>query len=327
MPTLPPITKIQFLEAFKNADKYVKFNYIKQETFFCNMVYVMGVTKKNMPVESKSTLEKFDDTLFRRGVMIFLRSMEPEWWRKFDSLAEKMQADAISHLSAAGTDSIGIVLGALVNKGVNSATKKVVRQGKKVITRLSNRETKAATNNGVLARMGSSKGRRVELLETGEVRVNTKTRNNFLGTDIAHPFDKRFRKDYVIELSNPLGDKADEIIESYVEDARQTFTSEERFSFSDHMNSKAEFAIDVLGGNIKAAASAFTNLAIGYVYSKSADRLAQIEGAGKAATREYIQTHLCVDVEKDLKALDKKTLFRMLQFVPEIDNRPIDLRK
>ena len=93
------------------------------------------------------------------------------------------------------------------------------------------------------------------------------------------------------------------------------------------MNSKAEFVIDVLGGNIKAAASAFTNLAIGYVYSKSADRLAQIEGAGKAATREYIQTHLCVDIEKDLKALDKKTLFRMLQFVPEIDNRPIELRK
>ena len=327
MSTLPPITKTQFLEAFKNADKYVKFNYIKQETFFCNMVYVMGVTKKNMPVESKSTLEKFDDTLFRRGVMIFLRSMEPEWWRKFDNLSEKMQADAFSHLSAAGTDSIGIVLGALVNKGVNSATKKVVRQGKKVITRLSNRETKAATNNGVLARMGSSKGRRMELMETGEMKINTKTSKNFLGTDLAHPFDKRFRKDYVIELSNPLADKADEIIEGYVEDARQEFTSDERFSFSDHMDSKVELVVDVLGGNLKAFASAFTNLAIGYVYSKSADRLAEIEGAGKAATREYIQTHVCVDVEKDLKALDKKTLYRMLQFVPEIDNRPIEIRK
>lgn len=291
------------------------------------MVYLMGTTKKHMPEESKSSLDKFDVELFRRGVMGFLRTFGPEMWRKFDNMSEQMQADAISHHSAAGTDSIGIVLGALVNKGVNSATKKVVRQGKKVITKLTNQKTKAATNNGVLARMGSSKGRRVELMETGEMRINTKTSKNVLGTDLAHPFDKRFRKDYVIELSNPLADKADEIIENYVEDARQTFTSDERFSFSDHLDSRVEFAIDVLGGNIKAAASAITNLAIGCVYSKSADRLAEIEGAAKAATQKYINTHLYVDIENDLNAMDKKTLYRILQFVPEISSRAYELRK
>ncbi len=324
MQPLAPITKTEFLEFFKNADRYVKFNYIEQETFFCNMVYVMGVTKKVMPMESKSTLEKFDEALFRRGVMTFLRSMEPENWRKFDNLSEKMQADANSHLFAAGTDLAGIVIGEAVGGAAKKMTKSISRPYRKTAAFIGKPE---GNNMKVMYnRLDGTK----DIVNRVEVKANLKTSNSVWGTDVLD-WKKFGRTDIEIEFAlDPNEVLFNHEIGKGVEYVHQNVAPGGRFSFGDTvMGEKMDVVTDYVPylGKAKAFVSSVANLAIGCVYSKSADRLAQIEGAGKAATREYIQTHLCVDVEKDLKALDKKTLFRMLQFVPEIDNRPVELRK
>lgn len=320
MPTLPPITKTQFLEAFKSCDKYIKFNYIEQEKFFYNMVYVMGTAKNYMPEETKSTLDKFNVGLFRRGIMAFLRTLGPEMWRKFDNMAEKMQAEANSHLFAAGTDLAGIVLGAGVGKVASKATKAISRPYAKnlvnVVTEKGNRY------NVNVNRLAGTKSVPTQM----SASAHFKTRHTVWGTDI---FDWRkiSTKDTVVNITvNPAEVFGGELSSGVTDYAQQQVTPGETFSFSFGDSSVAEAGNVITDfipylGNAKAAVSSVVNLAISSVYSKSADTIAEIEGAGKEATRKYINTHLYVDIEKDLKSLDKKTLFRMLQFVPEIKSR------
>lgn len=324
MPTLPSLTKTQFLEAFKTCDKYIKFNYIEQEKFFYNMVYVMGTAKNYMPEETKSSLDKFDVALFRRGIMAFLRTLGPEMWRKFDNMAEKMQAEADSHLFAAGTDLAGIVIGEVVGGAAKKMTKSISRPYRKTAAFIGKPE--GSTMNAMYNRLDGTKN----IVTRLEAKANLKTSNSVWGTDVLD-WKKFGRTNIEIEFAlDPNEVLFNHEIGKGVEYMHQNVAPGGRFSFGDTvMGEKLDVVTDYVPylGKAKAFVSSLANLAIGCVYSKSADRLAEIEGAAKAATQKYINTHLYVDIENDLNAMDKKTLYRILQFVPEISSRAYELRK
>ena len=331
MPTLLPITKPEFLAAFKTCDKYLKSNFIEQERFFDNMVCAMGITKQYLPDKISSTSDFFDEVTFRKVVVSILKTLGPEYWRHYENMSEQMRAEANSHFFAAGTDAVGIALGAIAGKVIKPMTKNAVRESGKIISRLSRQEakkvtevaTKASTkNNGVLNRLGKTNGNRLEITEEGEAVLHLKTRHTNMGRDInPRKFaDLRTSKDSNFTIvGNPLAVGYGKVIGKYLDAKLQEYTIGERFSFSDHFCFKNKI-IDIgtdfvpILGNSKAAVSALTNFAIGRVFSKSADRIAEIEKQIYEADQRFFNSHLFVDIEKDLNAMDKSTLYRMWLF-------------
>ena len=311
MPTLSPITKTQFLEAFKTCDKYLKSNYIEQEIFYYNMVYAMGMAKQYMPDKIASELEFFDDGTYRKVVVNIVKTLGPEYWRNYGNMSEQMRAEANSHFFAAGTDLAGIAIGEGVGRVAGKATRAISRPYRKT-----------------LAKMGESGGNRVKvamnrvkstkyLPSQVEANIHIKTRHTIWGTDILD-WRKISSKDNVVEISlNPMETAANQVIGAATDIAHQAIAPGGRFSFSDTvMGDKLDVVTDFVPyvGNAKAFVSAVTNIAIGYEYSKTAKKIEELEKQGLEADRKFFNAYLFVDIEKDLNAMDKDKLYQMWRF-------------
>ena len=203
----PPMTKPEFLAAFKTCDKYLKSNYIEQETFFHNMVCAMSEAKLNLSDMITPELDSFDEVAYRGDIIRIVKTMGPERWHNYCNLSEQMKAEANSHFFAAGTDSMGIAVGSWVGKGVKFVTKAGVRMVSKGLTRstikaastASRRETaaavksvakkatksnvaeKATKSKDVLYRFGENDGNRFDVTSEGELKLHIKTHNKNMG--------------------------------------------------------------------------------------------------------------------------------------------------
>lgn len=352
-----PITKPQFLDAFKTCDKYLKSNYIEQEIFFHNMVYAMGMAKQYLPDKIASELEFFDDGAYRKEAVNVVKTLGPEYWRNYGNMSEQMRAEANSHFFGAGTDVLGIAFGAGVGKGVKMATKagvKMISRGMARGTKMAvaasrgevaavakNATTKTTQRGDVLLRIGKSGGERVEFTSAGEVRLHSKTRFRNAGRYVGS-FDIEIRKEKFLNVTADINvdkfmnlqNSMDSTMTLFQNPAalgisrgfgyganklQEKLTEGGRFSFGDHSVFKNK-VVDVgtdfvpIVGNAKSAISAVTNLAIGYEYSKTAKKIEELENQNMEADRKFFNAYLFVDIEKDLNAMDKNTLYRMWLF-------------
>lgn len=369
MSTLPPLTKTQFLAAFKTCDKYLKHNYIEQEVFFYNIMYALSTALKNTMGQKEITLDNFDPSAFKIMVIKLLQTFGAERWRHFENMSKKMLSEAESHFLAAGGDVLGVALGGLADCGIKSATKKATttmmknagrKSAQKVgqtggrnagqigLQEAESRYTKTigflprqTKNTRVYKTFGPSDGNRFDVLVTGETKATLKTSKNALGTDLLHPMDKRFRKDFHLMLANPVSLVAGKAIGELTQYELHKNNQEEYFSygkrnfitdgltdffspFDEETNEKisgvAAKTIDIVTdfaphiAFLKSAFSTGTNLLIGGLLSGSASQIMDHEREGFEATEKYIKTHVYADIEKDLNAMDKKTLFRMSMF-------------
>lgn len=355
------MTKPKFLAAFKTCDKYLKSNYIEQETFFHNMVNALATALKNTMGQKKLILENFDPSAFKIMVIKLLQTFGAERWRHFENMSKKMLSEAESHFLAAGGDVLGVALGGLADCGIKSATKKATatmmknaerksaqKAGQIGLQETESRYTKTigflprqTKNTRVYKTFGPSDGNRFDVLVTGETKATLKTSKNALGTDLLHPMDKRFRKDFHLMLANPVSLVAGKAIGELTQYELHKNNQEEYFSygkrnfitdgltdffspFDEETNEKisgvAAKTIDIVTdfaphiAFLKSAFSTGTNLLIGGLLSGSASQIMDHEREGFEATEKYIKTHVYADIEKDLNAMDKKTLFRMSMF-------------
>lgn len=318
MPSQTTITKTQFLEAFKTCNKYLKCNYIEQDKFFDNMVCLMGLAKQYMPDAMNSTLDFFDAGTFRKVVVQLLKQMGPELWRDYGGLSEQMRAEANSHFFAAGTDVMGIATGKVIGKAAGKFTKNISRPYSKTLA-------KAGKSNGTRMRVSANRLAGTKHVPTElNASVRFKTRHTIWGTDILD-WRKISSKDVVVDFSfNPIETADNYAANALMEEAHQNVAPGGRFSFSDTvMGEKLDVVTDFLPyvGNAKAAVSAVTNLAIGYEYSKTAKRIEALENQNIEADRKFINAYLYVDIERDLNAMDKETLYKMWLFASKLYNQ------
>ena len=311
MSILVPITKPQFLAAFKTCDKYLKSNYIEQEIFFHNMVYAMGMAKQYQPEKIASELEFFDDGAYRKEAVNVVKTLGPEYWRNYGNMSEQMRAEANSHFFAAGTDVVGIATGKVIGKAAGKFTKSISRPYSKTLA-------KVGESNGTRMRVSANRLAGTKHVPTElNASVRFKTRHTIWGTDILD-WRKISSKDVVVDFSfNPIETADNYAANALMEEAHQNLAPGGRFSFGDtDMGEKLDVVTDFLPyvGNAKAAVSAVTNLAIGYEYSKSAKKIEELENQNMEADRKFFNAYLFVDIEKDLNAMDKNTLYRMWLF-------------
>lgn len=312
------ITKTEFLEAFKTCNKYLKCNYIEQDQFFNNMVCLMGFAKQYMPDAMNSTLDFFDAGTFRKVIVQLLTTMGPELWRDYGGLSEQMQAEANSHFFAAGKDVMGIATGKVIGKAAGKFTKSISRP-------YSNTLAKVGKSNGTRMRVSANRLAGTKHVPTElNASVRFKTRHTIWGTDILD-WRKISSKDVVVDFSfNPIETADNYAANALMEEAHQNVAPGGRFSFSDTvMGEKLDVVTDFLPyvGNAKAAVSAVTNLAIGYEYSKTAKRIEALENQNMEADRKFINAYLYVDIERDLNAMDKETLYKMWLFASKLYNQ------
>lgn len=374
MSTFPPITKTQFLAAFKTCDKYLKSNYIEQETFFHNIIVAFAAGLKNTMGQKKLILENFDPSAFKVMVIKLLQTFGAERWRHFENMSKKMLSEAESHFLAAGGDVLGVALGGaadcaikgVTKKGTTALMKKAGREsaqkgarkagqkaGQKGLQKveykytetnkfLPGKNTRAQKGNTrVFETVGSSKGNRLEVLVTGESKATVKSSKSFLGTDLLHPTNGNFRKDFHLMFANPVSVVAGRALGELSQVALHERNQEEYFSYggrnfisdgiTDFISPFDEETNEVISGVAavaldsvtdlapyiafwKSAFSTATNLAIGGVLSKSANQIMDYEREGFEATEKYIKTHVYADIEKDMNSMDKKQLFNMCMF-------------
>ena len=324
MPTLPPITKPQFLAAFKTCDKYLKRNYIEQETFFNNMVYAMGLAKQYLPDKITSEPEFFDDGAYRKEVVNVVKTLGPEYWRNYGNMSEQMRAEANRYFFAAGTDAASIAVGAGVGKLASKATKAISRPNAKHLV-------KTVTKNGHkldvnVNRLAGSKSIPTQM----NAKVSLNTHNSILGREML-PWKKPTLKNTVIEATiSPTEVFLGELSDGITDYAEQTLATNSvsddtiSLSFGDSLVAEAGNVVtDFIPyvGNAKAAVSAVTNLAIGFQFSKTAKNIEELEKQGIEADRKFFNAYLFVDIEKDLNAMDKTTLYRMWLFAGDQYNQ------
>lgn len=317
-----PITKPQFLAAFKTCDKYLKSNYIEQEIFFHNMVYAMGMAKQYLPDKIASELEFFDDGAYRKEAVNVVKTLGPEYWRNYGNMSEQMRAEANRFFFAAGTDTASIAIGAGVGKLASKATKAISRPyAKHLVSKTVKRGGKVTVNGDVnVNRLMGTKGVPTQM----EASIGIKTQNKVWRKELLPWKKPKVYKEVVISATiNPIEVFANQVSEGITDYAEQTLApnlvSDDTFSFSfgDSLFAEAGNVVtDFIPyvGNAKAAVSAVTNLAIGYEYSKTAKKIEELENQNMEADRKFFNAYLFVDIEKDLNAMDKTTLYRMWLF-------------
>lgn len=322
--SLHPVTKPEFLAAFKTCDKYLKNNYIEQETFFHNMVCAMGEAKLNLSDMITPELDSFDEVAYRGDTIRIVKTMGPERWRNYGNMSAQMRAEANRFFFAAGTDAASIAVGAGVGKLASKATKAISRPNAKHLV-------KAVTKNGhkldvSVNRLAGSKSIPTQM--TAKVSLNT--HNSILGMEML-PWKEPTLKNTVMEATiNPtevfLGEVADGITDYAEQTLAPNLVSNDTisFSFGDSLVAEAGNVItDFIPyvGNAKAGVSAFFNYLVGREYSKTAKRIEKIEKQEMAADQRFFNAYMFVDIEKDLNAMDKTMLYRMWLFASSQYNR------
>lgn len=314
MHNISPITKTAFIEAFKTCDKYLKCRYIEQETFFNNMVYAMLVAKQNQP-SNISAHEFFDAVSFRKDVINTVKTLGPTYWRKYGNLAEQMRAEARSYYFSAGTDVTGIAIGAGVSKATSKVTKYISRPYSKTLLKVGKNG-----NRFKVSYIQNTKHVPTEI----NAKMHVKTRHAILGTSFDFNIKdgiKISNTDTIVDLSiNPIEIAGNLAIGSLTEAVHQNVAPGNSFSFGDINDSLLWKAGDVITdfvpyvGNAKAAVSSFVNYKLGDTYTETAKIVEENEQKSMDADSNFIQTHLFVDIEKDLNAMDKTTLYQMWLF-------------
>ena len=310
------MTKTEFLEAFKTCNKYLKFNYIEQDQFFNNMVFLMGLANLDMTEGEIFDIEEFDDAAYRKLVVRIVKMLGPEQWKDFENSSEQLRAEANSHFFAAGTDLAGIAIGACVGKVASKVTKGISRPyAKHLVKKVTPKGTKIDVN---VKRLAGTRSVTTEL----NASLRLKTHDSIWGLEML-PWKKATLKDTVIEATiNPSEVFMGEIAGGVTDYAQDKIAPGETFSFSfgDSLVAKAGNVLtDFIPyvGNAKAFVSSVTNFFIGREYSATADRVAEIERKSMEATRRFFDTYFYVDIEKDINSIDKKTLFKMAVFASD----------
>jgi hypothetical protein len=279
------------------------------------MVCAMGLAKQYLPGKVTPELGFFDDETFRKVVVSIVRSLGPEYWRNYGNFSEQMRAEAYSHFFAAGTDAVGIVVG----EGLGKASSKFLKAAKadKIIRPY--RKT--------LAKVGPKARYRVSINRFAEnnlpYQINISKGGKDLFTLSGYEFVGNLEYGVASEIAQECFTHGDSF--SYGEQINKGIDRVASFlPFEEDTNKKiskvASVVVDVgtdfipVLGNAKALVSAATNVAIGYEYSKSAKRIEKLEIQGVEADRKFFSAYLFVDIEKDLKAMDKTTLYKMWLF-------------
>ena len=349
---LSPLTKTEFLEAFKNTRKYIKDNYIKQEVFLNNMVdamcyaysfqqnslgdAVMNVNaqsfidpsvllvRRNMMTNSFSDnqppipIDKFNDKIFKQYVIQITYSFDPIKWGCFELLSEElinqMHEEADSYDTAALFDLVGIALTAAGGKIVKSVAQKLSRKGLKTTAKTI---TKLFDEETLSRKIGSEKGMGMDLYKNGGMNFSANG-YNFLA--IPGPAPLAANGVY----SGIRNYFSGEIISSY--DGIKEYTDMATRHLPIDNDTKNQISIGsamaldygtdfvpVLG-NAKSLSSFLTNTSI-------SDELREnIKSIKKHKEQEYsdkdkaIKNTICVEIKKDLHSFDKKTLYRMMKY-------------
>lgn len=295
MHNISPITKTAFLEAFKTCDKYLKCRYIEQEAFFNNMVYAMLVARQNLPGNIYLAPEFFDDVSFRKDVIDTVKKLGLTYWRKYKIYSEEMRAEARSHYLAAGTDAAGIAISAGIGKAVKHfpALKRSISFN---------------TKNTVW-------GKSVDINLKESLKKGFKNGVKISNTDT------------VVEFAiNPVEIGANFASGVLTEDFHRDVAPGKSFSFGGINDSLLWKAGDVVTdfvpyvGNAKAAVSSVVNYKIGDAYFETAKIAEENEQKSMDADSKFIQTHLFVNIEKDLNAIDKTTLYQMWLYAAKQSN-------
>lgn len=319
-----PITKTEFIEAFKTCNKYLESNYIAQETFFENMARAMVLAKQYQQDKLASTLDFFDEVSYRIQVVSVAKMMGPEYWRDYGNLSEQMRAEANRFFFAAGTDAASIAVGAGVGKLASKVTKAISRpNAKHLVKAVTKNKHKVDVN---VNRLAGSKSIPTQM--TASVSLNT--HKSILGLEML-PWKEPTLKNTVIEATfSPTEVFFGELSDGITDYAEQTLVpnlvSDDTisFSFGDSLVAEAGNVVtDFIPyvGNAKAGVSAFFNYLVGREYSKTAKRIEKIEKQDMEADRKFFNAYLFVDIEKDLNAMDKDKLYQMWQFALNYFNR------
>lgn len=318
-----PITKTAFLEAFKTCDKYLNCRYIEQEAFFNNMVYAMLVARQNLPGNIYPAPEFFDDVSFRKDVIDTVKKMGLTYWRKYRIYSEEMRAEARSHYFTAGTDAAGIAIGFGIGKAASKVTKYMSRPYSKKLL-------KVGKNNGNRMKMSFNRLQDTKVPTELNMKIHVKTRHTVWGT--SYDFNikdgiKIRNTDTIVDFSiNPIEIADNLAIGALTEEVHQNVASGKNFSFGDINDSWMWKTGDKITdfvpyvGNAKAAVSSFVNYKIGNAYSETAKIAEENEQKSMDADSNFIRTHLFVDIEKDLNAMDKTTLYQMGLFATKQSN-------
>lgn len=317
MHTTSTITKTVFIEAFKTCNKYLKCNYIDQETFFHNMIHAMICVKRQSSGNEAVDFKLFDDVALRKEIVGILKTMGPTYWRDYENLSKKLKDDAKSYFFTAGTDAAGIFVGMGMGKAVGKVTKQMSRPYSKTLL-------KAGQSNGNRIKVSYRRLNNTKHVPTQfDVKTQFKTQNTIWGRDIFHG---KITKDTTVEISLNSIEIADNIaIGTATEEVHQNIAPGESFSFG-NTETKFGYWCDKITdyvpyvGVSKAVVSSAVNIAIGYEYSKTAKLIEEQDMKNIEADRKFIQEHLYADIKSDLKAMDKKQLFNMWLFAIKQSN-------
>ena len=236
----------------------------------------------------------------------------------------------------------------MISKGMARGTKTLSSVGRREVANVAKNTTKKATKSKDVLFSKTIGKDRFDFTSEGEVRLHSKTRHSNAGRYVGS-FEAKFGGEEVFDIKadididrfmnlqysmdstmtliqNPAAVAINRGVGSVTNMMQNSLTEGSRFSFGDHsvfQNKIVDIGSDIVPivGNAKAAVSAVTNLAIGYEYSKTAKRIEALENQNMEADRKFINAYLYVDIERDLNAMDKDTLYKMWLFASKLYNQ------